>query len=80
MKVEYVSGCICGSLTIDGKETADIPLKELRDCVLDIISRTTDISLLQDILTDAAQCSGEFEDLGHCEQCGDWIEKFTLEI
>lgn len=80
MKVEYVSGCVCDSLTIDGKETADIPLKELRDCVLDIISRTTDISLLQDILTDAAQYSGEFEDLGHCEQCGDWIEKFTLEI
>ena len=63
MKIEYVTGCTCNSLTIDGVETVDMDIKDVRSCVLDIISRTNDLSLLQDILTNYAETSGEFEDL-----------------
>lgn len=80
MKIEYVTGCTCDSLTIDGKETNSMSIKDLRDCVLDIISRTTDLSLLQDILMDCVETNGDFENLGHCDQCGDSIWKYTLEI
>lgn len=80
MKLEYVTGCICDSLTIDGKETRDMNIKDVRSYVLDIISKTTDLSILQEILMDYAQSKGEFENLGHCEECGDWIEKYTCEI
>lgn len=69
MKINYTSGCICDSLTIDGKESADLSPKVIKDA----------IATLQDILTTVAE-TGEYEDLGHCEQCGDWITSYTLEI
>lgn len=80
MKIEYVYGCTCDSLTIDGVETVDMDIKDVRGCVLDIISRTTDLSLLQSILSDVAELNGEYEDLGHCDQCGDYITKYTYEV
>lgn len=80
MKLEHTTGCICDSLTINEKETANLPIKEVRDVVLDLISRCNDLSILQDILMDYIDCNGEYEDLGHCEECGDHIIKYTLEI
>lgn len=80
MKIEYVYGCMCDSLTIDGVETVDMDIKDVRDCVLDIISRTEDLSLLQSILTEVAEVNGDFKDLGHCDDCGEYITKYTYEI
>lgn len=80
IKLEHTTGCICDSLTINGRETVDLPIKEVRDVVLDLISRCEDISILQDILMDYIDCNGKYEDLGHCEECGDHITKYTLEI
>lgn len=79
MIIEYVTGCTCDSLTIDGKETVDMDIKDVRDVVVDLISRTEDLSILQNILMDFAQ-DGNWESLGHCDQCGDNIDKYTLEI
>lgn len=80
MKIEYVYGCTCDSLTIDGVETVNMDIKDVRDCVLNIISKTNDLSLLQSILSDVAELDGDYKDLGHCDQCGDFICKYTLEI
>lgn len=80
MKIEYVYGCVCDSLTIDGVETVDMNIKDVRDCVLSIISRTNDLSLLQGILIDVAELDGNYEDLGHCDQCGDYINKYIYEV
>ena len=60
MKIEYVYGCTCDSLTIDGVETVNMDIKDVRDCVLNIISKTNDLSLLQSILSDVAELDGEF--------------------
>lgn len=30
MKIEYTDGCICTSLTVDGKETADMTPEEIK--------------------------------------------------
>lgn len=30
MKLEYTDGCICTSLTVDGKETADMTSEEIK--------------------------------------------------
>lgn len=80
MKLEHTTGCICDSLTINEKETANLPIEEVRDVVLNIINKCNDLSILQDILMDYIDCNGEYEDLGHCEECGDHIIKHTLEI
>lgn len=57
-----------------------MPVEELRGNILNAISKITNEATLQDILISIAESEGEFEDLGHCEQCGDWITSYTLEI
>ena len=79
MKINYTSGCTCDSLTIDGKESIDLSPKVIKDAIVRALEKIDDISTLQDILTTVAE-TGEYEDLGHCEQCGDWITSYTLEI
>lgn len=77
--INYTSGCICDSLTIDGKESADLSPKVIKDAIVKALEKIDDMATLQDILTTVAE-TGEYEDLGHCEQCGDWITSYTLEI
>ena len=80
MKIESVTGCICDSLTVDDVETVDMDKEAVKDVIKKLIDREDDLGTLQSILIDLVETQGEFEDLGHCEQCGDWITKYTLEI
>lgn len=80
MKLEYTDGCICTSLTVDGKETVDMSKEELKEVVCKLLDRESDLGVLQDIWRDLVTSQGEFEDLGHCEECGDYITRYTLEI
>lgn len=80
MKIESVTGCTCDSLTVDNVETVDMDKEAIKDVIKKLIDREDDLGTLQSILTDLVEIQGEFEDLGHCEQCGDWITKYTLEI
>lgn len=80
MKIISVSGCTCDSLTIDGVETADMDKRDIKDVVKKLIDNTNDLGTIQSILMDLVESQGDFEDLGTCEQCGDWITKYTVEI
>lgn len=80
MKLEYTDGCICTSLTVDGKETIDMNLDSLKEVINKLISRETDLGVLQDIWRDLVMSQGEYENLGQCEECDDFITKYTLEI
>lgn len=80
MKINYTSGCICDSLTIDGKESADLSPKVIKDAIVKALEKIDDMATLQDILTTVAETGRMMKDLGHCEQCGDWITSYTLEI
>ena len=80
MKIESVTGCTCDSLTVDDVETVDMDNEAIRNIIKKLIDREDDLGTLQSILMDLVETQGEFEDLGHCEQCGDWITKYTLEI
>ena len=80
MKIESVTGCTCDSLTIDNVETIDMDKEVIKDVIKKLINREDDLGILQSILIDLVEFQGEFEDLGHCDQCGDWITKYTLEI
>lgn len=80
MKLEYADGCTCTSLTVDGKETIDMDINSLKEVVIKLINRETDFGVIQGIWIDLMGSQGEFEDLGVCEECGDWITKYTLEI
>lgn len=80
MKIESVTGCTYDSLTVDNIETVDMDKEAIKDVIKKLIDREDDLGTLQSILMDLVETQGEFEDLGHCDQCGDWITKYTLEI
>ena len=80
MKIESVTGCTCDSLTVDNVETVNMDKEAIKDVIKKLINREDDLGILQSILIDLVEFQGEFEDLGHCDQCGDWITKYTLEI
>ena len=80
MTIESVTGCICDSLTVDDVETVDMDKEAVKDVIKKLIDREDDLGTLQSILIDLVETQGEFEDLGHCEQCGDWITKYTVEL
>lgn len=80
MKIVYITGCTCDSLTIDGKESINIKVEDLQATIKKVVDKETDVGILQNILMDLMYHLGEPKDLGHCEECGDYIEQFTLEV
>lgn len=80
MELKYVTGCTCDSLTLDGVETADLPVEKLQEALLKVIKSTGKEDVLQDILICIMEGQGEYKCLGNCEQCGDTINEFTLNI
>ena len=80
MKIINVTGCVCDSLTVDGVETSDMPIEKVKEVVKKLIDSTNDLGTIQSILVDLVESQGDFEDLGTCEECGDWITKYTIEI
>lgn len=80
MKIESVTGCTCDSLTVDGVETVDMDKNNVKEVIKKLIDKEDDLGTLQSILIDLVERRGDFEDLGHCDQCGDWITKYTVEL
>lgn len=80
MKLKYIDGCVCTSLTVDNKETVDMTPDELKISINAMLDRETDISILQEVWMDLIQSQGEYQNLGKCDCCGDYIIKYTLEI
>ena len=80
MKLEYTDGCICTSLTIDGKETIDMNVEDFKSVIHKLIGNENDLGTLQHIWIVLMEQQGKYEDLGQCEECGDYIARYTLEI
>ena len=80
MKIESVTGCTCDSLTVDNVETVDMDKEAVKDVIKKLTDREDDLGILQSVLIDLVESQGEFEDLGHCDQCGDWITKYIVEL
>lgn len=80
MKIEYTSGCMAHSLTIDGVEAEDLDPKEFKEKALKVIENIDNEQLLREFLIQAAQIMGESELIAHCDECGDNIYKDTLII
>lgn len=82
MKLQLVSGCICDSITIDGKEEidlTDIERQEVVNKIADYIKQhPNDLNyLLQDLIP----IYGDYEsDNEACECCGDIVTTYTWDI
>lgn len=79
MKINYTTGCTCDSLTIDERESIDLSPEVIKNAIIKVLDKINSISVLQEILMTIAE-TGEYENLGHCEQCGDFIYSYTLEV
>lgn len=81
MKLEMVQGCICDTLEVDGEREVDLT-KEQRDKVIDKVCEflKTKNDGCNQLLQMVLPLYGEYEDLGHCECCGDWVDKYSIDL
>ena len=80
MKIELTAGCTVDSLQIDGKQFEDLSYREMIDIIFSLVTEFTDEELYNDIIRNIVYSKGEFKDGYTCEQCGDFVETYTLEI
>ena len=80
VKHVYTEGCVCTSLLVNGVETSDLSVEELKEALIELIQNEMDSGNLQKYWTTILEYSGKYEDLGHCDQCGDYISRYTINI
>lgn len=79
MKLQYVTGCICDSLSVDGKEFNELSLEEQRVICHKLVDDASEYVIQQMFITymeDHADC----ETTGPCECCGDMITEYNIEL
>ena len=68
-------------LTVDGVNILNSKLTKEEKC--DILHKIVDLldeDEIENEITDLIQLKGDWEHIGDCEQCGDSIYEYTLEI
>ena len=79
-KIVYTDGCVVTGLTIDGKIFNDLSLEEQKAIMHKIIDNASDSSYLQNMLIEYVQTAGEYEYLYTCEECGDSVCSWTIDM
>lgn len=81
MTLNYIEGCTAYKLTIDGVEVSELPPYEIADVIRHLVGRCKDIAILQELLERLIESDKESVcDISHCDQCGDDIYDYELEI
>ena len=81
MELRYISGRTAYSLTIDGVETIELPPYEIADVIRHLVGRCKDKGILKEMLAMLIEHDKESVcDISHCDQCGDDIYNYKLEI
>ena len=81
MILNYIEGCTADSLTIDGVETIELLPYEIADVIRHLVGRCKDIAILQEMLAMLIESDKEsVRSISHCDQCGDDIYNYKLEI
>ena len=63
----------------DLEHLVNLSIEEQKEVLLKVLAYLKDPSYsIQQFLKTAAEEEGEYEDLGECEQCGDFVYKYTL--
>ena len=80
MKIEYTEGCTCFGLDVDG-----VPFEDLKEYKKKIILNKVINAILeefdtQNIIIDLLHDYGEYKYLSHCDECGDNICTYTIEV
>ena len=81
MILNYIEGYTAYSLTIDGVETIELPPYEIADVIRHLVGRCKDKGILKEMLGMLIEHDKEsVVAISHCDQCGDDIYNYKLEI
>lgn len=80
MKLEYTEGCVCYGLDVDGEPFNDLGEVSKVDILHSVVNALCCEYDPQNILIELLYQYGEYKHLYHCEQCGDSVCSYTLEI
>ena len=79
MKIEYYNGCTTAGVYIDNKPLVNLSIEEQKDVLLKVLNSLKNPTYsIQQFLISATEEEGEYEDLGMCEQCSDYIYNYKL--
>lgn len=79
MKIEFYKLCTCETIDVNGVDLLELTESQRR-FVIDKAINTLKKEELFCLLAYICERFGKFIPLGICEQCGDYNEKYTLEI
>ena len=77
MQITYIDGHY--SLDIDGEEFVDIDYNRQKEICHKLVDKVSE-GVLQRLIENACIEMGEYEDLGQCETCGEYIDKYVINI
>lgn len=80
MKLTYTEGCMAYNLDIDNKELENFTLQDQKNILKSLIDKYGDNSTIQNMIIDFLELNGIPKFIGHCDECGDNIYEYTLEI
>ena len=80
MKHELTEGYTCTALFINDIDVNELPIEEIRKAVVELILQVEDKEELIWEWRSLMESVGHYEDLGHGDQCGDDISKYTVNI
>lgn len=80
MKLTYTDGCMAYNLDIDNRKIEDFTLQEQKDILKSLIDKYSDICDLKNMIIDFLEMNAEPKFLFHCDECGDNVYEYTMEI
>ena len=79
MKIVFTDGCVVTNLEVDGKNFSDLSTEEKREICHKLVDKMDDVNL-QDTVIEFAQVAGEYKHLYTCEECGDSVCEWRVNI
>lgn len=89
MKIQLTTGCVCDAFTADGKPVIDMPAEELKSLFRAVTDKVLSRDLTEGDLSDLTRILSDFVELfcdirehsdEPCEDCGDWVETYEMEV
>lgn len=76
------SGCTRGdAIDVDGIDLLDLPASKQREIAIEVFTELLDLNNPSGMLRDLINTHHtDYENGVTCEQCGDWMEDYILEI
>ena len=80
MKFKVTDGCTCFSTTINGKDLNEFSDEDAKLYLGYLVEHLKDRGYIDSIIRDIVTVTGKHKFLYHCEECGDNVCEYNLEV